>query len=66
MYLQPEQKPFINVKALDVSFNDDIEYDDLWLDIKSAPDDSFMSENDPFYRRVRGVRPPAMHASMHC
>lgn len=56
VYLQPEQKDSINAKALDVTFGDDLDYDDLTLDVADAPEGAFASEEDAFYRRVRGVR----------
>ena len=56
VYLQPEQKNAINAKALGVTFSDDLDYEDLTLDVAEAPEGAFASEDDIFYRRVRGVR----------
>ena len=55
VYLQSDETD-IQVKALDVTFNDDLDYADLYLDVADAPEDVFAGEEDDFYRRVRGVR----------
>jgi hypothetical protein len=58
VFLQPEQRASINVRAVDVTVNDNLDNEDLVQDVSTAPDNVFLSENDDFYRRVRGVRTP--------
>jgi hypothetical protein len=54
--MEPELKEQLRVKAVEVTYSDDLDYDFLTLDVSKAQPNAFKSEEDYFYRKIRGVR----------